>query len=178
MSARKLYIGIDAAGGVSDDLMRRSGLEKTEQNALGMHITTQYCGKEVTDADADTIAQIWTEVLRGAKFNALYELNVRVTGQFDLYGPPEAKDNLVVLCEVDSKFSVIVGDACKAVCEALPYIEESSSRFSFSPHITLGKATVLPELDGPPLQSAFDFDKLTMWGDNGEVRGTIVVPVE
>lgn len=173
MSARKLYIGIDAADVVTPALQQHSGLETA---APYHHITTQYCGKEVTDDDAEKIVMIWTNVLREARFQALYDLDVRVTGQFDLFGPEEAKDKLVVLCGVEAKFSTAVEAARAAVCETLPYIEPSKN--AFNPHITLGTSTVLPEFSAAHLQSVFDFDKLFLWGDNGEVRGTIVVPVE
>ena len=167
----KLYIGIDALSGITDDLIKRSGLDPSEQNTLAMHITTQYCGKEINEEDLDKIKNIWETVMKEHEFRTDRDLSVCVTGKFDLYGLK--KDVLVVLCTVSAKFTAAVEEARRRVSAEIEAV--SVSDFDFSPHVTLGQATTLPESSGPPVETRFRFDRVTMWGNENEVRDTIMI---
>ncbi len=173
MDARKLFIGIAAQNAVAPMLIEHAGLAPEAVNPLlPFHLTAQYCGNEVTNKDTERIARLWTDVLREAQIQSPNELYVLITGEFDLYG--KDKNDLVVLCRVSERFSNAVEAARKRVIAELPHVPASD--FAFSPHITLGSATKLPK-PGKPLSSVFTFDRLTMWGNDGEVRGAIAVPL-
>jgi 2'-5' RNA ligase len=177
MSARKLYLALDAAAifppAVISKLWERSGLDAEHRTDKPLHITLQYCGKEITDDNAEQIALIWAERLAEARLNSLADGNITINGpKFVLFG--DDNDQLAVACEVTSKFAHNVEMARGLVQREVPQVPPS--KYVFSAHITLGTSTTLPQpSDNPPVVSSVKFDTITMYGD-GDKRGTIQIP--
>jgi 2'-5' RNA ligase len=177
MSARKLFLGIDAAAifpaAVIAELWERSGLDAERRTDKPLHITVQYCGKEITDDTAERVALIWAEQLHEARLSYLADGAITINGpKFDLFG--DNNDQLVVVCEVSAEFTRAVEAARAKVVKEVP--EVPPSKFAFSAHLTLGEATTLPQpSDHPPMVSSVTFDRITMYGE-GDERGIIRIP--
>lgn len=176
MTARKLYLGIDATSIFKDstitELWKRSGLDESDRTEHGLHITVQYCGKNITDDEADKISRIWDEQMRKANLHVLNDTRVTIDGpKFALYG--KENDQLVVLCDMSDKFKDAVKTAREEVTKAVPEVPPSD--FDFSAHITLGESKTLPDSSDlyPPMRVSTTFTNLTMFGDGGDVRGII-----
>lgn len=175
MSACKLFLGIAAPATLAADLARAVGLPEKDVSPLSPHITMQWCGPDISDADLATIKCVWEDDMRKAELDPKYDNVVTTTGKLALYG--KDKDCLVALCEVSDRFAAMVASTCEHASVVLPTIPKSD--FAFSPHITIGAATEIPDSAVLSIKT-FAFDKITMWGDGAdgvsEVRDTIAIP--
>lgn len=162
--ASKLFLGVDVGGHLEDTIFDVVSLGEWKQ--LKWHITFQYCGKEVDDAEFARIRAIWEDVL--SKLNPENgDLDVVITKEFARFGPQE--DLIVVICRVSQALEDAVGEA-----RALTGL---SSDHPFTAHITLGEGHDIPNPKNIQQEDfgKFTIDKVTFWGDNYDVRGSFEV---
>lgn len=97
-------------------LWQYSGLSEKDRNLLVIHVTVQYCGREINDDDLATIDKIWMETLEWAQL-APEDLKIQVLPELQLFG--QNKDNLVAKCRVSEKIIDIVAKARAKVLTAV-----------------------------------------------------------
>lgn len=130
-------------------------VEEVQENP---HVTLMYCGKEITDEDAETIMAIFKKHLKSVPWPARIW---QVSGEFELFGMD--KNVLVVHCHMNSSLVRAINSAREEASEKVPAIPKSD--FDFSPHMTLGFGAkdVPDEIDQQWVQF---FSVVKGYGDN------------
>jgi len=158
----KLFVAVDAAPHVDPAIYDVVTLGDWKQEHL--HLTLQYCGKEIDCMDERLIQFNWLQEMgRGLSKE---DFEVTILPEFALFG--KENNMLVVKCQVTEPFKDVVNAAretCLKKCARIP-----PSDFPFSPHITLGESHVLPTNVKEDNFGKFSIDRINFYGDDNAVR--------
>jgi len=163
----KLFIG--ARVPVPEAAYAHAGIKKDDpERQDNPHLTFQYCGTEMTDADMKKLLPLWEDVL--AKVPEPAHRRVIVTTEYELFG--KNHDVLVLKCKVSDELEDAVNFARDKAAQLIPHMPASD--FPFSAHVTLlraGATSLPPPMSG--VQSEFaslEFDTIVFWGNKYKVR--------
>lgn len=163
----KLFVG--APVDVPEEAYAHAGIGQDDPDRQHRpHVTFHFCGMDMEEKDVRALVPVWRDALDKLPED---QRKIVITTEYALFG--KEQDVLVLKCQVSQQFEDAVNHARAVAAQTVPAMPESD--FSFSPHVTLGKAAVLPP---PTKDGATSFDTVTMdsiffWGDGYELRAVL-----